>query len=222
MARMFFALVGMAVSCSAASAALVITEIQAQTTSGTASTINGDWWELTNSGPGAVVLGGYQWADSEDQLGGPTPQPNFFPAISIAPGESIIILEEAAANEAAWRANWSVPASLVILATDEMIPSPSVTDTFSGLSSGGDAVFFYDPAGMLIDSYVFGAITRGTTFEQDIFSNDLGLSVIGENGAYRAANGDIGSPGFAIPAPGAASVMALAFVGAGRRRRVAR
>jgi MYXO-CTERM domain-containing protein len=211
-------IVAAAVAAPAAPAALIVTEVMAQTTSGTATAINGDWWELTNSGPASVTLGGYQWADTEDQLGGATPQPNLFPGVTINPGESIIILEEVAASEAAWRANWSAPASLVILATDEMIPSPGASDTFSGLSSSGDAVFFYDPAGNLLSSYVFGAITRGVSFEASASGLDLGLSVVGANGAIRAVNGDIGSPGFAVPAPGAAPLFALAALVARRRR----
>ncbi|MDX2115728.1 MAG: lamin tail domain-containing protein [Planctomycetota bacterium] len=202
----------------AANAALVVTELQAQTTAGTASTINGDWWELTNTGAASINLAGYQWADTEDALGGPTPQPNFFPAITIAAGESIIILEEAAANEAAFRTNWNLSSSVQILGTDEMLPSPGVTDTFSGLSSNGDGVFFYSPAGDLLSSYTYGAITRGTTFEADRSGNNLGLSVIGENGAYRAANNDIGSPATSVPAPGAVALSAVALAGLRRRR----
>jgi MYXO-CTERM domain-containing protein len=219
MSRTLIAIVALAGIANAASAALVITEVQAQTTAGTASTINGDWWELTNTGNTAVNLAGYQWADSEDALGGATPQPNFFPSLLLNPGQSVIVLEEAAANEAAFRTNWSIPSSVAILGTDEMLPSQGVTDTFSGLSSGGDAVFFYSPSGSLLSSYVFGAITRGTTFEADRSGNNLGLSVVGENGAYRATNGDIGSPGTSVPAPGAAAALVLAGAFGARRRR---
>ncbi len=202
-----------------AMAGLVITEVMSQTSSGTASAVNGDWWELTNMGAAAVQLAGYQWADTEDRLSGGAPQPNFFPTITIGAGESIIILEEAAANKAAWRTMWGASASLVILGTDEMLPSAGVTDTFSGLGSGGDAVYFYDPAGALLSSFVFGAATRGVSFEADVFGNDLGLSVVGENGAVMASNGDVGSPGFAVPAPSGVMALAMAGVFASRRKR---
>lgn len=204
-----------------ASGSLVITEVAQQTTAGTAATINGDWWELTNAGAAAINLAGYQWADTEDQLGGATPQPNFFPSIVINPGQSIIILEEASANEAAWRTNWGIPSSVVILGTDEMIPSQGVTDTFSGLGSGGDAVFFYSPSGALLSSYSYSVTVRGTSFEADRSGNDLGLSVIGENGAVQAVNRDIGSPGTSVPAPGAAAGLAVLAIGAARRRHLA-
>lgn len=204
---------------SSAFADLTITEIMSSVPSGGSSAINGDWWELTNRGPVAVALGGFAWADTEDMLGGPTPQLNLFGAINIGPGESIIILEESSANVAAWRTNWGLEASVQVLSEDDMVPDPTGNgDTFSGLSSSGDAVFFYDPMGNLLDSFVFGSATAGTTFERDAFGNNLGLSVVGENGAYSAANGNIGSPGYAVPAPGAASLLMLAGLAARRRR----
>lgn len=201
-----------------AHADLVITEVMAQTSSGTASTINGDWWELTNSGLAAVTLSGYQWADSEDAIGGPTPQPNLFPAVTINPGQSIIILEEASTSAAEWRTNWGISSSVVILGTDEMLPSAGASDTFSGLGTGGDTVNFYDASGLLIDSFTYAGLTRGVSFELDAQGADLGLSVVGENGAVLAANGDVGSPGSAVPAPGAIAPFAVALI-AGRRRR---
>lgn len=205
-------------SASAASADLFVTEVMAQTTAGTASTINGDWWELTNTGLAPINLAGYQWADTEDAL--PSTDSNFFPVFFIQPGQSIIILEETSANEAAWRANWGLSDSVVILSTDEMIDDSTPDgDTFSGLSSSGDAVFFYNPAGELLSSYTYTSVTRGTSFEADIFGVNQGLSVIGENGAYRAANNDIGSPGVAVPTPAAAPALALLAAAGLRRRR---
>ncbi len=117
------------------------------------------------------------------------------------------------------RTNWGIGSDVVILGTDEMVDDSTPDgDTFSGLSAGGDAVFFYNAAGDLLSSYVFGQITRGVSFEAGP-TGDLGLSVVGENGAVRATNQDVGSPGYAVPAPGAAVLLALGALGAGRRRR---
>jgi hypothetical protein len=194
-----------------AHADLVITEIMAQTTAGTLSTISDDWWELTNSGLAPINLLGYQWADTEDQLGGATPSPNFFPSITINPSESIIILGGNSANEAAWRANWSLAPSVEVLSEDEMVDNvPPDGDIFSGLGSTSDGVFFYDPAGFLLDSFTYASQTRGSTLERDTLRNDLGVSIAGENGAITATNGDKGSPGLAIPEPSTGILVASA------------
>ena len=184
------------------SAALLITEVQPQTTAATAATVNGDWWELTNTGPAAVDLGGYQWGDTEDTLA--SGDTNFFPSFSIGVGQSIIILEETASSEAPWRGMWGIPSSVAILATDEMVDdSTPEGDTFSGLGNTNDGVFLYNPGGTLLSSYTWAANVRGTTFEQSTGGVNLGLSVVGQHGAVLASNGDIGSPGTstAVPEP---------------------
>lgn len=218
MTRIITAAVVLAGLASTAAADLVITEVAPQTTAGTPSTINGDWWELTNTGVATVNLSGYQWADTEDAL--PSSDSNFFPSFDLAPGQSIIILEEAAVSEAEWRTNWGIPASVAILAQDEMLDDSTPDgDTFSGLGNSNDGVFFYDAAGTLLSSYTYPSNTRGVSFEADLAGTNLGFSVVGENGAVLAANGDIGSPGTAVPSPAALSVMGLAALVAGRRRR---
>jgi hypothetical protein len=218
MTRIIAAAALLAAVSSAAVADLVITEVAPQTTSGTASTINGDWWELTNTGVATVNLSGYQWADTEDAL--PSSDSNFFPSFDLAPGQSVIILEENVVSEVEWRTNWGIPASVAILCQDEMLDdSTPEGDTFSGLGNSNDGVFFYDAAGTQLSSYTYASNTRGVSFEADFAGANLGLSVVGENGAVLAANGDIGSPGSAVPSPAALSVMGLAALVAGRRRR---
>lgn len=204
----------MVVSHQVASAALVITEVQSQTTSGTDGTVNGDWWELTNSGPTSINLSGYMWADTEDDLFGADPNPNGFPNFVISPGQSIIILDEESANVPAWRTNWGLDGSVEVLSLDEMIDMPPMDagGAFSGFGAANDAVYLYDPSGSLLSSYSWASNVRGTTFERSAGGIDLGLSVDGENGAYVAANGDIGSPGIAVPEP--ATVIFLLAAGA--------
>lgn len=203
-----------------ATAQLRITEVMGQASAGTASTLNGDWWELTNFGSSPVNLLGYQWADSEDAL--PSSDSNFFPSFTLNPGQSLIILEEDSYSKDAWRTMWGIPASVAILTEDDMVDDATPEgDTFSGLSTGGDTVNFYSPAGVLLDTYTFGAVTRGVTFEIKGGGADLGLSVVGEYGAVLATNGDIGSPGLAVvPEPTALSLGVLGMLAMIFRSRV--
>src|SRR6478736_5240576 len=179
-------------------AQLRITEVMPRSSLNTASTLNGDWWELTNVGSQAINLQGYQWANTVDAL--PSNTSTFFPDFILNPGQSLIILEGDADSHDAWRSMWGITSSVAILGEDQMVDNnPPDGFAFSGLSNG-DTVFFYNPAGTLLDSYTYSSsvFVRGTTFESDGLGNDLGLSVLGEHGAIQASNGDIGSPGLAV------------------------
>jgi hypothetical protein len=193
---------------SPAVAQLRITEVMPQASSGTSSDANGDWWELTNFGSAPVDLAGYQWADLEDAL--PSTDSNFFPSYILNPGQSLVILEERAEDKAGWRSVWGISAAVAILGEDEMLDDSTPDgDTFSGLNSGGETVFFYDPSGVLLDSYSFAGdqFVRGVSFEANGNGDNLGRSVVGEFDAILAGNGDIGSPGVAVvPEPATLSL----------------
>lgn len=188
---------------------LVITEVMSSAVSN-----SNDWWELTNTGPAAVDLIGYYWDDD-----GPMGDDGaLFPSISIGVNESIILLENS--DLASFQTDWGMGAAVY---TEDLFGG---NDMFSGLSSNGDQIELWDadpnagPAN-LVASVVFPAATAGFSFEWDGDGNSLGLSVVGQHGAYLSAGGDVGSPGFAtIPEPGSLALLSLAgMAGLVRRRR---
>lgn len=203
---------------------LVITEVMSSSAHG-GGTNNADWWELTNTGPGAVNLTGYTWNDNNGTpIGGTAPPgPATFGAItSIAAGETIVISEETIGAEASFRSDWSIPGSIQLVNLGAgVVP---------GLSSTTDSIVIYDNSNAVVTSVTFLAATSGFSFEWDTAGNSLALSVAGQNGAYTAtSNGqttglgpgvDVGSPGIAVPEPaGLASLGLVAALGIARRRR---
>jgi hypothetical protein len=171
---------------------LVITE--AESSEAKAQKIaSSDWWELSNLGNFAVNLQGYRFDDDHDSFLEAFTITN---AVSIQPGESIVLVEAmSAADFRAWWGTSNLPTGL------QIISYPSI-----GFSSDEDQIHLWDAAATAVNDTVadaaFGASTKGVTFGYDAASRRFGgLSVAGQNGAFVAAlNGDIGSPGLtAIP-----------------------
>ncbi|MBC8040003.1 MAG: lamin tail domain-containing protein [Opitutaceae bacterium] len=205
-----------------AQAAIVITEVMSSSAhTGTGNTSNGDWFELTNTGASAVDLTGWSWDDSTGLAG----SANFGSVTSISAGQSIIFGEETVGFESAWIADWGTSGVTVINLGGTV---------FQGLGSTGDSVIIYNASSVVVTSVTFGTATAGFTFEWDTSGQSLALSVLGENGAFRASfdgktSGegpglDIGSPGFAaVPEPSTfaaftgAAALGLAFCRRGRR-----
>lgn len=173
-----------------AHADLVITEAMPKSAH-TLATIDGDWWELTNTGTSAVNLSGYTWDDTPTPL---LPSISYFPNVTIQPGESIIILQEAVANVATWKTAWGLGATQV-LSRDLFLGG----EAFSGLTEAGDEVNLYDPFGNLVAHAEFGTVPVG---QSAAFLRDgtpiYGLtSTVGEHGAAASTQSpaDVGSPG---------------------------
>ena len=168
-----------------ANADLVITEIMSDSNhSGT----NGDWWELTNTGLTPIDLTDYSWDDDHAGVG-----QNVFGNITIASGQSIIIINHTSGDVATWKLNWSLDAGTSVYGLDYFGSS------FSSLGSA-DGVFLYNSAGSLVTSVTYPSRTDGISNEWDTAGTYLGFSVTGENGATLSSNvsPDIASPGYAV------------------------
>ena len=173
-----------------ASADLVITEVMP---SSAHTTLKGDWWELTNTGTSAVSLDGYYWNDDDGIT------PSYFPSgISIAPNQSIIILQDALGTEVGtWKIAWGISASTTVLSSF-LFPETIVgSQKFSGLGGTGDSVILYNPAGTAVAEVKFGLAVAGRSFvyHEDATPIYNQTSVNGRNGAYTSSQADVGSPG---------------------------
>ena len=175
---------------------LIISEV-APWSSGN-SPVQADWFEVTNTSANPITLTGWKVDDSSNSF---TAAVNLAGITTIGPGESVIFLESSTTNGAAliasFRQTWfgtNPPAGLQI---------GTYTGSGIGLSTGGDALNLYNPAGELQANVVFGVSPAGPSFPT--FNNAVGLnntnistlSAVGVNGAFIAANdpNEIGSPG---------------------------
>ncbi|MDB9802251.1 lamin tail domain-containing protein [Schleiferiaceae bacterium] len=176
-------------STGVAAVKLSISEIMAGSNS---TAYNADWFEIHNYGDSAVDLNGYSWDDESEIAGTST-----FPAVTVQPGEAIVVLDDVAANKDAFLVEWKLYAgSVTIVANDEL------TGSFPSLSQNGDAVFLYDANGAEMASGVYSAATAGFAVEFDTTGAFLGDAVDGTNGAYTSLEGDVGSPGNLTPNTG--------------------
>ena len=170
-----------------APAELVITEIMSQ--SNHQPPTDGDWWELTNTGPAAINLLGYSWDDDHQRVGR-----NVFGDITIAAAQSIIVFDGDAGSAQQWQIDWSLSGSGV-----EVYDRSYFGGGFSGLGSA-DGVFLYDSNDDPVISAVCPNQTAGFSNAWDARGVYLGFSVNGVKGAYQSANvsPDVGSPGYAV------------------------
>lgn len=177
--------------------ALLITEV-APWSSGD-SAVAADWFEVTNISPNAVDISGWKVDDSSKAFGSAVALNGI---TSIAPGESVIFIEtsDLPGKTAAFVSNWF----------GAMAPSGLRIGSYSGsgigLSTGGDAVWLFDPIGQIRAGVTFGAAPGGpfATFDNTAGLNNTAiskLSIVGVNGALQAdaADDEIGSPGYAAP-----------------------
>ncbi|WP_035615876.1 lamin tail domain-containing protein [Haloferula sp. BvORR071] len=173
---------------------LAVTEIMSSSVH-TDNTINGDWWELTNTGSDAVELAGFSWDDNRGQSGQAV-----FGNLTLAAGETAIILDEDDDDEAAlFRSAWNLPSTQKILTRDDF-----GLDSLRGLGNG-DSVIVYRPDGTEAARADYPAQLAGRS--RMWFRN--GVAVPGgyaAPGKYATLNSlaspsDLASPGFAAQDP---------------------
>ncbi len=167
---------------------LRITEVMYDSTHTPVSVDHNYWWELTNCGQTSVNLQGYSWDDNSGIAG-----VFLFPNLVIEPGESIVIVERVNQGTAVqdFRNCWGTEVdNVTILSQTDFVGAPP----FPGFGLGGD-LFLFDNADQQIDMVTaFPTPVQGFTIECPC-GNPCRVSVDGENGAYQASCGDVGSPG---------------------------
>jgi hypothetical protein len=199
------------------SAVVLITEVHS---GGSSSTYNGDWFELTNTGPAAVDLTSGWSMDDDTNVAGTAP----LAGVGVLdPGATAVFIEGTATNIANFKLAWfgaSVPLGFLM---------GSYSGSGIGLSSSGDQVNIFNGT-TKVAGVNFGAGNASVTFDNSVGITGNGvistLSVAGVNGAFVSFNGlETGSPGLAVvpvPEPAGLGVAGVFGVLALMRRRKAR
>lgn len=159
------------------------------------NTINGDWWELTNTSAQPLELAGFSWDDNRALAGQAV-----FGVVTLGAGESIIILDEDDDDEASlFRQAWGLPASVKILTREDF-----GLESLRGLGNG-DSVIVYLPNGSEVARANYASHTAGRS--RMWFRNGIavpgGYSQLGKYGSIASSitPGDVASPGFAAADP---------------------
>ncbi len=172
---------------------LAITEVMPS--SNLTGAIGGDWFELTNFGPDPISLNGFSW-DDESRTSG-THTIATVASFVIDAGQSIIFYEGVTPDDSAWAYEWSQWANNIVVVAEDDFGGIG----FSGLSSSGDEVNFYDNLGQLVSraTYTGADVTAGVSIVFDTTGTLVGSSQVNVDGAYASAGGDVGSPGNMTP-----------------------
>jgi len=207
----------LAAGASMAQAEVRITEFSPWSSGSSGSPYGADWFELTNVGSSAVDISAWSMDDDSANAG-----VALLTGISqIGAGQSVIFLEGTGSANTSFISTWfgaNAPAGFAI---------GNYAGAGIGLSTGGDQVNIFDKLGVLQAKVSFGGSTRGQTFDNAAGLNNAvvsQLSMVGNNGAFMNASGEIGSPGAiaaAVPEPETYAMLlaGLALVGTIARRR---
>jgi hypothetical protein len=205
-----------------ASAAVVITEVSPSSSDN--APYAADWFELTNTGNSAVNITGWKMDDNSNSFNNSVALTG---VSSIAAGQSVVFVEDTNASsdatlDSSFESTWfgaNVPAGFTI---------GNYGGGGVGLSTGGDQVNIFDSSGTRQADVTFGAVqnVNGPTFDNSAGINGTltTRSAVGVDGAFKASDGEIGSPGTIAPVPIPATAWLLGggllgLFGVGRRRR---
>lgn len=180
-----------------ARAQLAITEAMSSesTTLGSNTVAAGpDFWELSNFGTNSIDLTGYIFNDSDATRGGDA-NSSTLSGVTIAPGESIVLVQSGTAVATRddflnWWGATNLPANLQVLFYSG-----------NGLSASGDSVVLWAPTAVSDADYVdradFAEAARGQSFTYNPTNGIFGIySSNGVAGAFKAVTSDdVGSPG---------------------------
>lgn len=183
----------------------------------------GEYIEFTNLGPTPVDFTGWVYDDDSRFM---TVAMGAFDLSGfgvVAPGESVIITEDAAAT---FRAAWSLAASVKVLGG------------YTNNIGRADEINVFSGSGSLIDRLAYGdQVFPGTIRTQNFSGNPGTFAALGANnvslwvlsalgdafGSYASVNADLGNPGIFAPVPEAETyammLMGLAALGFAVRRR---
>jgi predicted extracellular nuclease len=171
---------------------ILITEINP---SGSGSSYQADWFELSNNSASAVSLVGWKMDDNSNAFANSVALRG---SSSVAAGSSVIFLESDAtgSNDATILANFSK----AWFGTSTP-PSGFLFGFYGGsgvgLSANTDAVNVFDAAGNLVSRVNFGSASATASFDNKFGASPVStLSVAGVNGASVSFNSaETGSPG---------------------------
>lgn len=178
----------------------------------------GEYIEFTNLGAASVDFTGWSY-DDDSRTPGVFSLSGFG---TVQPGESVVITE---ADAAAFRAAWSLPASVKVLGG------------YTNNLGRNDEINLFDAGNALVDRLTYGDQSIAGSIRTQDFGGNPGPGALGANsaalwvlasvgdgfGSYASTAGTVGNPGLLVPEPETYAMLlaGLAVVTLVARRRLA-